>query len=303
MAISELERLRAATPGIPDAVLVEDLIERLGQDLELTPPTNLHLAASYQQIGEIRVAEMDWAGMLTPSPDGTFCITVRASDRPHRRNFTIAHEIVHTFLPGYSVVQHRCGADGPISRLVGTAHLEGLADVGAAELLLPRRFLREEFADAPLEVPAIKRLADRHHASLSATLQRLLRLDDRPGIFVELRRVSRADGEPETLVHRVFSNTDWCAVAPYQLHGLQLPRSHPIAAVLDTLSAADVVDVSVLGTKTRLADVSALCDPYTDHEGNLVMRALLLATPHHQPDLRIRLNDGLPSRSSARLPR
>src|SRR4051794_14221552 len=108
MATSELERARALAPGAPDAMLVEGLIADLGRRLELKPPTNLHLAASFQGIKSIRTSAMDWAGMLTPAGDGTFVITVRSRDHPHRRNFTIGHEITHTFLPGYSVVQHRC---------------------------------------------------------------------------------------------------------------------------------------------------------------------------------------------------
>src|SRR5690242_14024222 len=170
MTASELELARARRPGVPDAVLIEDLLEQLGQALELKPPTNLHLAASYQDIKDIRTGEMDWAGMLTPLDGGSFVITVRASDDPHRRNFTIGHEITHTFLPGYTVVQHRCSGRVSLDS-VGNRRLESLADVGAAELLLPRRYLRPIIADLPFEMRAVKEIAAAHHASLDATLR------------------------------------------------------------------------------------------------------------------------------------
>src|SRR5690349_17216365 len=127
MATSELERVRALFPGVHDAMLVEGLIEDLGRILDLKPPTDLHLAASFQNIKVIRSAEIDWAGMLTPSADGTFVMTVRSADAPHRKNFTMGHEITHTFLPGYTVAQHRCGEQVP-SQLVSNRHIEGLAD-------------------------------------------------------------------------------------------------------------------------------------------------------------------------------
>lgn len=284
MAASELEIARARMPGVPDAMLVEGLIERFSRELDLKPPTDLHLAASYQQIKHIRYAEMDWAGMLTPSTDGTFTITVRASDRAHRKNFTIGHEITHTFLPGYTVVQHRCGTSGSATFLARNRRLEGLADVGAAELLLPRRCLRPVFADSPFTIVAMKRIADSHHASLDATLRQLLHLIDRQGIVIDLRRTSNRDGGTHVAVHRVFSNSPWCAVAPSQLSGTQIPESHPLCAVFDGGPVDDVLDLSLLHTTTRTADVSALTDPYTDYEGNVVMRSLVLATPHpYQP--------------------
>lgn len=281
MAASELEVARARMPGAPDAVLVEGLIERFGRELDLKPPTDLHLAASYQHIKHIRYAEMDWAGMLTPSSDGSFTITVRASDRSHRKNFTIGHEISHTFLPGYTVVQKRCGTSGSASLLARDSPLEVLADVGAAELLLPRRYLRPVFADTPFSIVAMKRIADSHHASLDATLRQFLHLTDRHGIVLDLRQTSDRDGGTQVAVHRVFSNSPWCAVAPSQLSGTQIPGSHPLCAVFDGGLVEDVLDLSLLHTATRTADISALTDPYTDNEGRLVMRSLVLATPHH----------------------
>jgi hypothetical protein len=278
MSTSELERARDLCPGVPDAVLVESLVEVLGRRLELEPPIDLHRVASFQGVKDVQVVEMDWAGMLAPSESGGFIIKVRSADQPHRRNFTIGHEITHTLLPGYAVIQHRCGGHGTRS-LVGNRHLENLADIGAAEMLLPRRFLQPIFADLAFDMSAVKDVADRHHASLDATLRRLLHLTNRHAIVVDFRRSVLPDGSTNTTIHRVFSNSEWCPVAPLQLHGKSVPSTHPIHEVVGGAEAADVVDLSFLQTATRTAHISAISDPYIDNEGRTVMRSLVLATP------------------------
>lgn len=279
MATSQLERARDLYPGVPDSVLVERLVEELGRTLELEPPTDLHRAASFQGVKDIQVAEMDWAGMLTPSESGGFVIRVRSADQPHRRNFTIGHEVTHTLLPGYTFIQHRCGGLGTRS-ILNNRHLENLADIGAAELLLPRRFLQPIFADLAFDMSAVKDVADRHHASLDATLRRLLCLTNRHAIVIDLRRSVLPDGSTISTIHRVFSNSEWCPVAPLQLHGKSVPSTHPINEVLGHAEASDIVDLSLLQTATPTAHISAISDPYIDNEGRTVMRSLVLATPH-----------------------
>lgn len=278
MAISELERARDLCPGVPDSLLVEGLVERLGQMLELEPPTDLHRVASFQGVKDIQLADMEWAGMLTPSDSGGFIIKVRSTDHPHRRNFTIGHEITHTLLPGYTFVQHRCGVLGT-RNLLDNRHLENLADAGAAELLLPRRFLEPVLAGLAFDMSAVKDVAARHHASLDATLRRLLRLTSRNALVLDLRRSTLPDGSATTTIHRVFSNSEWCPIAPLQLHGKSVPPKHPINVVLGCAEADDVVDLSFLRTTSRTAHISAVSDPYIDNEGKTVMRSLVLATP------------------------
>lgn len=278
MGVSELERARALCPGVHDSVLVESLVEELGRALDLEPPTDLHRAASFQGITGIEVVEMDWAGMLTPLRNGRFSIRVRRADHPHRRNFTIGHEITHTLLPGYSVIQRRCGGH-EITSVLGSRRIENLADVGAAEFLLPRRHLQPVFADLAFDMRAVRDVAARYHASLDATLRRLLRLTHRPSIVLDLRRLILPDGRTGTAIHRVFSNSEWCPIAPLQLHGKIVPSAHPLNSVLDCSEVTDIVDLSFLKTATRTAHVWAMSDPYIDNEGETVMRSLVLATP------------------------
>lgn len=291
---SRLEIARALAPGVPDVVLIERLVEDLSSTLELAPPTHLHRAASYQKIKNILYDDIEWSGMLTPSEDGRLTITVRSSDGPHRQNFTIAHEIVHTLLPGYSITQRRwigCGAQSskngndanngstPPSWASMSTRLERLADAGAAELLLPRRYVGPEFRDTAYTIASMRRVANAYHASLDATLRRLLHLTDRPAIVLDIRRTIGAGSAPRTSIHRVFSNSAWCLVAPAQLQGISLAEGHPLCEVFKTNAVDDVLDIAFLPTTTHSANVSAETDPYTDSEGNLVMRALVLATP------------------------
>ncbi len=277
-------------------MLIESLLEDLGRKLELKSPTDLHLAASFQGVKEIQVAEMDWAGMLVPTGDGKFVIRVRKHDNPHRRNFTIAHEIAHTFLPGYAVIQHRCGGRSSLGFL-GNRHLENLADAGAAELLLPRRFLSPIFESLAFDMGAIKRVAASQHASLDATLRRFLRLTSRDAAVIDLRRSTVPDGSPRTTVHRVFSNSEWCPIAPLQLTGQWLPSSHPLCAIVDSAEASDVIDLSILRTTSRTAHISAISDPYIDNEGSPVMRSLILATPRRAKSVHAISHGRLPEAS------
>ena len=183
------------------------------------------------------------------------------------------------------MVQHRCGGRG-VRNVIGDRHLENLADIGAAELLLPRRFLQPVFADLPFNMQAVKDVAGRHHASLDATPRRLLRLTDRHAIVIDLRGSSGSpDGPLRTTVHRVFSNSEWCSVAPLQLHGRRVPAGHPVNDVLGSIEATDVVDLSFLQTTSPSAHISAISDPYLDNEGRTVMRSLILATPRRTPSI------------------
>lgn len=296
MSTSELERARDLCPGVPDSVLLESLVESLGRRLDLVPPTDLHRAASFQGIKDVQLADMEWAGMLAPSGSGGFIIKVRSGDRPHRRNFTIGHEITHTLLPGYAVIQHRCGGLRTRS-LPGNRHLENLADIGAAEFLLPRRFLRPIFADLAFDMAAVKDVADVHHASLDATLRRLLYLTNRQAIVVDLRRSLLPEGGTIATIHRVFSNSEWCPVAPLQLQGKTVPPTHPLNEVLGCAEVVDIVDLSLLHTATPTADISAISDPYIDNEGRTVMRSLVLATPHRAQSVHAPRHGRLPAAS------
>ena len=144
---------------------------------------------------------------------------------------------------------------------------------------------------------AIKRVASSHHVSLDATLRQLLHLTSRHGVVIDLRKTAHVDGSPRTTIHRVFSNSEWCPVAPRQLSGMQVPDGHPLNDVLISTEVNDVIDLAVLRTTTRTAHVSAISDPYIDNEGRHVMRSLILATPRRIRSIHAAAHGRLPEAS------
>jgi len=111
------------------------------------------------------------------APDGSGGVEMRVNpDRPEtRRRFSIGHEITHTFFPEYtSHVWPR--ADSRHRDLQDPDdYLEMLCDVGAAELVFPRKWFKRDairFENAR----GIAKLAERYQASREATMRRYAEL-------------------------------------------------------------------------------------------------------------------------------
>ncbi|MEX1186947.1 MAG: ImmA/IrrE family metallo-endopeptidase [Gemmatimonadaceae bacterium] len=95
------------------------------------------------------------AGVLIPLPErGRWVIAVNANDPESRRRFTIAHEIAHIILHGYTAPH----ADGSFQlrmrneeSATGTVDEEIEANQFAAELLLPADLLLKDVSSVVLE--------------------------------------------------------------------------------------------------------------------------------------------------------
>jgi hypothetical protein len=108
---------------------------------------------------------------------GTFHILAnRGVAHPGRLNFTLAHELVHTFFEGAGAQIHLRARDrrayertpeGPI--------LERLCDLGASELLMPSPHFEQAAGELGFTAVAAPRLAERFETSLEATALRLVR--------------------------------------------------------------------------------------------------------------------------------
>ena len=112
---------------------------------------------------------------LTPDSDGGVEMRVNP-DRPEtRQRFSIGHEITHTFFPDHSShVWTR--ADARYRDLSDpNDYLEMLCDVGAAELVFPRRWFLED-AKTVDDAAKIVGLAARYKASREATVRRYAEL-------------------------------------------------------------------------------------------------------------------------------
>jgi hypothetical protein len=115
------------------------------------------------------------------APDGAGGVEMRVNpDRPETRiRFSIGHEITHTFFPDHSShVWPR--ADSRYRDLSNPDdYLEVLCDVGAAELVFPRRWFVKDAAMAASADDLIG-LANRYKASRHATVRRFAELHAEP---------------------------------------------------------------------------------------------------------------------------
>jgi len=117
-------------------------------------------------------------------------VVIRANDdRPvGRRNFSICHEIAHTFLPDYhQEVQHR-GASRK-SHFHEEDEVEYLCDIGAAELLMPVPWFQDDLASTEASRLGIDLLSSRYQSSRHATIFRFVQLNSLPcaAIFLSLK--------------------------------------------------------------------------------------------------------------------
>lgn len=132
---------------------------------------------------EVRLEELEDAvsAMLVVRGDRSI-IAVNARHHPHRRRFSVAHELGHYLLHRE---QDRVFIDAAVffrrdGATAATWAQEKEANTFAAELLLPEHLIREAWRVDPIDVfddMAMKRWADRFGVSPQALLIRLTELD------------------------------------------------------------------------------------------------------------------------------
>ena len=139
-------------------------------------PLDLRALASF-----LGIKQADTAPTFSPdaeiAPDGTGGIEMRVNpDRPEtRQRFSIGHEITHTFFSDHSS-RTWPRADARYRDLSNPSdYLEMLCDVGAAELVFPRRWFARHAADVRSAADLIA-LASTYRASRHATLRRYAEL-------------------------------------------------------------------------------------------------------------------------------
>lgn len=158
----------------------EKLLERVGCETAPVPVVQIARLLGVA-VQHSPVDDDDLSGFLYHNrKNSTFMIGVNDSHHPNRQRFTIAHELGHLVLHdmddihvdrGFSV-RLRSGASGE-----GRNIEEKEANLFAAELLMPRRFLEEDIAaiDAVdlVEEDVIAKLARRYGVSTQAMTFRL----------------------------------------------------------------------------------------------------------------------------------
>lgn len=281
-AASELEKAMSHRPGVPANVVMEELAEQLGHLGEVAPPVDMHLLASLQSVAEICETVSTHSGCLI-NRAGRLRIELCATDNPQRQRFTIGHEICHTLLPGFTMTQNfRCNPGGSTPPTTDRLNIEWLADVGASELLLPRRFVRDDFASRALGWDAIEQVASLYNASLEATARRYVRLSTQPAFFVRLEFApSRTDLTPKLRVRSASWSPGMNVFIP---RNKSLPVNHPIHQAAHGEFVDTNADMSTLQLPSAFT-VSARPYPYSDHQGETVMRVLALGQQSSSPAL------------------
>lgn len=245
----------------------EGLIVHLCQDLlgqtESRAPVDVRRLASFRG-ARVEEAEQAPAGLL--HWDGNrLVISVRSSDSEERRRFTVCHEICHTFFPGFR--EGRTRTDSEVERFDQVDPEEYLCDLGASELLIPRRdFL-------PLLPPTftlddILELAPRFGASLEATAIRCVTLSRSPVAVLVLERSPTPTRLP--VVRRAASNG-----LPHVSLGAAIPAEIPLGQALDRNRIRYLGEAGVIPGITA---VSARSIPYP-RAGEEVERAIVLIRP------------------------
>lgn len=118
-------------------------------------------------------------GRIIPQPRGKYEIEYNPNQSRSRINFSIAHEIAHTFFPDCrEKVRNRYSKEE--IQLENNWELEFLCNVAASELLLPYAEFSREANALPLNLETIKHLADRYNASIESVFLRFTEVIDKP---------------------------------------------------------------------------------------------------------------------------
>lgn len=168
------------------AALVADYQARFGAEL----PLDMELLAALRGIRVLRkpLAE-DVSGELIALPEGLLA-RINAAHTPGRQNFSIGHEIAHTFFPQYREVRYRrekstYWTSAAIAETSGlNPEVEYLCDLGASELLMPRKIFAAELDRRTLSLAAILELADLFGASIEAAVIRIIQETPEPAAVV-----------------------------------------------------------------------------------------------------------------------
>jgi Zn-dependent peptidase ImmA (M78 family) len=120
--------------------------------------------------------DIDGEGRILLSRAKKLEIEYRKDRLPERQRFTIFHEFAHTLFPDYCafIPQHQSSPKNPPSPV---KKFERLCDVGASEMLMPfDDFTADIQKQRFLNVESVHAFRERYHASIDATIYRLLDL-------------------------------------------------------------------------------------------------------------------------------
>ena len=119
---------------------------------------------------------------LHPAENGRMVIRYNPDKPKTRQNFSIAHEIVHTFFPGYQEAchaRHQSGTFDPENKV------EFLCDLGASEIVMPTPEFDSDVKSMGVSLNSLRKLSKLYEVSLEATAIRMITMDLYPfGLIV-----------------------------------------------------------------------------------------------------------------------
>lgn len=231
--LSLLEHLRAVSPASTDEERIRQLSERLLDEADVRPPVSVEILASLRGVVDIEVVDQPWAGMLS-AVDGRLLVRIKDTDSYPRQRFSVLHEAIHTFCPGFLQTQFRCNPNRSGNRV------ETLCDIGASELLLPRRHFGPDLLAGRFDFDHVADLADRYEASLEATAIRAVDLWPGAASLLVFRRQTKPSeaGEPDAEPRLRLAWSHVSGAWPYLPRHKSVSDSSPFGRAL----IGDVVD-------------------------------------------------------------
>lgn len=144
------------------------------------PPFDPEVLASMRNVRDVHRVPMNGAARLIP--DGAYLrIEVNQEHSQGKQNFSIDHEVSHTLIPTYANQR----VDDAETGIFGDASEEELlCDIGAAGLLLDRRWLARFAYQAAPSLALLGETAATFAASLEATARQLAAVAPWPAAFV-----------------------------------------------------------------------------------------------------------------------
>jgi Zn-dependent peptidase ImmA (M78 family) len=265
--------------------LVVRLCEELLDEAGISVPIDVRLLASFRGIAAINEVDQAEAGCIFFNGE-RLVVHMRGTDSAERQRFTICHETIHTFFPGFRE-ERRARTDTTVGTYDRNQFEEYLCDIGAAELLLPRKPFLAVLPAQP-DIDDVIELADVFDASLEATAIRIVNLATVPMALVVLEPAWKP-AEQRELARRAIqpalagleSETPPKKLRVRWAYGPRIATIPKHKSVDDTSSLANVLQtggadyLGATGLTGGAFQVSARRLPYS-RGGDLIDRVLVL---------------------------
>ena len=147
---------------------------------------------------------------LHPAENGRMVIRYNPDKPKTRQNFSIAHEIVHTFFPGYQDkyhTRHQSGKFDPENEV------EFLCDLGAGEIVLPTPEFDLDVKNMGVSLKSLRKLSKLYEVSLEATAIRMITRDFYPCALIVLdyshKPIEKDEIEASRYQQSLFRDDPW----------------------------------------------------------------------------------------------